>query len=74
MASPTRPESNLATLAQVEQVDQFLADRAEWVAAGRPADMTFRHWRGVISAKADRFAEELGYVRPEAVEPLVTLR
>lgn len=66
----TNPTTITASQALAER-DSFLADREAWVAAGRPADMSFAHWAGVVSAAADREAEARGYVAPPAAAPLV---
>jgi hypothetical protein len=49
--------------------DTFTADRAAWVAAGRPADPSFAHWARVLEDHARRQAGELEPV----LEPLVRL-
>lgn len=37
-----------------DAIDRFLADRAAWKAAGRPACMAWRHWASVEAKMGTR--------------------
>lgn len=67
MEATTTPEAKEATAMTTTATDSFLADRAAWVAKGRPADPADPHWAGVLAAEADRLAGVRHLVTPLVV-------